>query len=192
MKTMLLSLASILMLCGCGGLRLPASEAQKENAWLHWRTTQLAADTAKAEETSGTLQGLTSLSHQQSEAFVADAGVPKQIPAQADAETILASAPAVALQAKDDAARRIDPWAAADGVLDAGIGIAGLLGGAWGLKAMQFLKNAREKTVALKEIVEGNELFKQVNKEAVGSFKEAHNGQSAATQRIVTELRKAG
>lgn len=192
MKRTIMLLTVVCLLGGCEAIRPAATEAQKANAWLHLRTTQLAADKATAEDTSPALQGLTALSHRQSQAFVMDYGVPREMPEQADAEAILAAAPAVAAQATEDAAKRIDPWAAADGLLEAGIGIAGLLGGAWGLRAAQWIRTAREKTRALQEIVEGNELFKQANQKALDAFKDAHCRQSPATQRIVTELRKAG
>jgi hypothetical protein len=72
-----------------------------------------------------------------------------------------------------------------------GIGIAGIIGGMYGLRAGQFLKCARDKSQALKEIIEGNELFKQLNAEASRDFKEAHKNQSPITRGLVTEI-KAG
>ena len=41
---------------GCDSLRFAPTETQKQNAWLHNRTTQLAADMAKAEEVSPSLK----------------------------------------------------------------------------------------------------------------------------------------
>jgi hypothetical protein len=51
------------------------------------------------------------------------------------------------------------------------------------------LRQAREKSAALKEIVAGNELFKQLYPEQAERFKEAQAKQSAATKQIVTELK---
>ena len=44
-----------------------------------------------------------------------------------------------------------------------GIGIAALFGGVYGVRAAGFLKQAKEKSSALREIIEGNELFKKGN-----------------------------
>lgn len=192
MKTTMFLLIAAAVLSGCGAFRLPATEAQKENAWLHRQTTQLAAEQAQKEAASPELQGLTALAHQQSMAFVIDAGLPRQTPDAPDVKALFAAAPATAAQAAEDAARRFDPWDAADGLLEAAIAVAGLVGGAWGLRAAQWIRTAREKAQALREIVEGNELFKQTNREAADAFREAHRSQSPATQRLVTELRKAG
>ncbi len=77
----------------------------------------------------------------------------------------------------------------ADGVMELGIGLAGLLGGVYGIRATQFLKQTREKSAALKEIIEGNELFKQSNPSQAAAFKDAQAGQSAQTRKIVTEVK---
>jgi hypothetical protein len=189
-KTVLL--ATLFFGCGCENFRFLATEAQKQNAWLHLRTTQLTAEQAADETASQTLQDLAAMSAQQSQAFVADCGLPSQVPAAASADQILASAGAVAQQAQADGARRIDPWSAADGLFELGIGLAGLIGGAYGLKAAAFFRQAREKAQALQEIIHGNELFKQVHTESAEAFKEAQENQSPATRRLVTELKTAG
>lgn len=185
-------LTILVFVCGCEGFRQPPTDAQKQNAWLHLRTTELAAERSISEETSETMRGLAALAQEQSEAFVADYGMPKEIGANCDAESILSAAGAVARQARQDSARRIDPWTAADGLLELGIGIAGLVGGAYGLKAAGFLKQAREQAQALKEIIRGNEIFKQLHDESAEGFKEAQKNQSPATRRLVTELKTDG
>lgn len=53
-------------LAGCDSLRFAPNEAQKRNAWLHNRTAIVAAETARAEETSEKLQALTQLGEVQS------------------------------------------------------------------------------------------------------------------------------
>jgi hypothetical protein len=67
--------AAGMLLPGCG-LRYAATEAQNENAWLHWRTCSLAAQQAAEESGSAPLCGLTALAEKQSEAFVLDYGLP--------------------------------------------------------------------------------------------------------------------
>jgi hypothetical protein len=59
----------------------------------------------------------------------------------------------------------------------------------YGTRAARFLKQARAKSKALKEIVEGNELFKRVNDQQAKAFKEAHRAQSHATKQIVAQLK---
>ena len=94
-------------------------------------------------------------------------------------------------QAKADSLRKPDVFEVADGVLDLGIAVAGLIGGVYGIRIAGYLRQAREKSTALKEIVAGNELFKQLWPEQADRFKEAQRKQSAATREIVTQL-KAG
>jgi len=182
----------VLFVCGCGGFRFAATEAQKQNAWLHQRMAQLTAEQAAAETSSKTLQDLAALSALQSQAFIADCGLPERVPSAASAEQILSSAEAIARQAQTDGARRIDPWSAADGLIELGIGLAGLVGGIYGLKAADFFQQAREKSKALREIITGNELFKQMHAKSAPAFKEAHENQSPSTRRLVAELKNAG
>ena len=68
-------LLGLVCLCGCEGLRYAATEAQKENAWVHERVCATAADRAVGENASQTLCGLTELAHERSAAFVTDYGV---------------------------------------------------------------------------------------------------------------------
>ena len=111
---------------GCG-LRYGATEAQRENAWMHARVCAAAAQTAVEEEASARLCALTAL--------------------------------------------------------------AGLLGGVYGVRTARFLQEARDRARALREIVAGNELFKQLYPEQAERFKEAQGRQSAETKKIVTELK---
>lgn len=177
---------------GCGGFRRAATQAQKQNAWLHLRTAQLSAEQAAAEETSALLRNLTALSYEQSRAFAADYGLPEEMPVLTAEEIVAAAAP-LAAQAQNDSiqAAALETWSIADGLLDLGLALAGLLGGAWGLKAAAFFKQAREKSDALKEIVRNNELFKTLYPDAASSFKQAQSAQSPTTRRLVTELKTA-
>jgi hypothetical protein len=188
-KVIILLLASV-VLCGCDALRFAPGEEQKQNAYLHWRVTEMAAQEAVKENTSVQLQGLTGLASQQSQVFVADYGMPKKLPAAESAEQILnCGGAAIAQAAYRQSIERPDVWAMADGVIDYGIGLAGLLGGVYGIRAVQFLKQARDKSQALKEIIEGNELFKETNPLQASAFKDAQKEQSAETRKIVTEVK---
>jgi hypothetical protein len=181
---------------GCGGLRYGATEAQKENAWAHSKVCAMAQETAADEGASERLCGLTGLAAAQSEAFVLDYGLPEN-PSGSDGtahsddelKAVLSEGAAIAETAKADSARRPDAWELADGAMELGLTLAGLLGGVYGTRAAGFLRQAREKSAALKEIVAGNELFKQLYPEQAERFKEAQAKQSAATKQIVTELK---
>src|SRR5512136_1694162 len=156
--------AVALMACGagCDSLRLAPSEQQKQNAWLHNRTAAVAAQTAKAEQGSQELQALTQLSELQSRAFTSYCGLPQEYPpAETTAQILGESNWQLANAAVAESAQRPDPWQVADSVLEFGIGLAALLGGVCGTRAVRFLRDARAQSQALKEIVQGNELFKK-------------------------------
>jgi len=191
MKKVLIVLVSVMVLnAGCDGIKLPASEVQKQNAWLHNRTAQAAAQAASSEQTSENLQKLTTLSETQSRAFVFDYGMPEQLPNTWSDENILSQGNFDRAQAAmSDSQRRDNLWNAADGAMDLGIGLAGLLGGVYGLKIAGFLTTARARSKALREIIKGNEVFKQISTGSIDEFKQAHQGQSQQTKQIVTEIR---
>lgn len=184
-------LVMMLFVCGCDGLRFAATEAQKENAWRHTQVCAMASEMAVDEAASETLCGLTELAAEQSGAFVIDYGVPSELPMAGDTAAVLSQGGAVAKAAQVDAAVRPDAWMLADHALELGIALAGLVGGVYGVRAAGYLKTAREKSKALKEIVIGNELFKQMYPEQAERFKEAQQKQSAPTKRLVVAA-KAG
>ena len=64
-----------------------------------------------------------------------------------------------------------------------------MLGGVYGTKAVRFLKDARGKSNALKEIIAGNELFKKQNQTQADAFKQAHQNQSPQTRQLVAEMK---
>ncbi len=180
----------IFLIAGCESLRFAPSQAQKENAWLHSRTTQLAADLAQTENTSEKLKGLTRLSATQSLAFTGYYGMPKQPPTANTANEILAqSSWLLAEKATSDAAQRPDTWELADSVIELGIGIAALFGGVYGTRAVSLLKQAKDKSKALHEIIVGNELFKRQHTEAASAFKSAHQNQSPQTRQLVAQMK---
>jgi len=190
-KIVIMMLLSVcFLLTGCDSLRFAPTQKQKQNAWLHNKTTEAAAELAKVENTSEKLQNLTHLSQLQSREFTSYYGLPKQFPPAETDEAILSQANfQLAHSALTDAANRPDVWQVADAGLELAIGIAAILGGVYGTRAVQFLKLAKTKSEALKEIVQGNELFKKQNQDSTQAFKDAHKSQSPQTRQIVAELK---
>jgi len=179
-----------LLICGCDSLRLAPSEQQKQNAWLHHRTASAAAQMARAESASQDLQALTGLCEQQSLAFTSYCGLPKEYPpAQTTQDLLSQSSWQLASTALTQSSERPDPWQVADSMLELGIGILALLGGIGGTRAVRFLQDARTKSQALKEIVQGNELFKKQNGDQSEAFKAAHQHQSPETRQLVTAMK---
>lgn len=179
-----------LLLAGCDSLRFAPTEAQKQNAWLHNRTAIVTSETARAEETSQTLQALTQLGEVQSRAFSAYCGLPKEFPPAETAEDVLAESNfQLAGTALQESTERPDAWQVADSMLEMGIGICALLGGVYGTRAVGFLRQAKTKSNALHEIIAGNEQFKKQNQAQAISFKQAHQNQSPQTRQLVTAMK---
>jgi hypothetical protein len=186
----LISSFSMCLICGCDSLRLAPGEQQKQNAWLHNRTAAAAAQTAQAEPTSQELQALTKLSELQSRAFTSYCGLPKEYPlAETTQEILSQSSWQLADTALAQSSERPDPWQVADSMLELGIGICALFGGIGGTRAVRFLRETRTKSQALKEIVQGNELFKKQNQDQTPAFKAAHQHQSPETRQLVTAMK---
>ena len=182
----------VILAMGCDTLRFAPGQSRKQNAWLHNRTTQLTADLARGEETSRQLQELARLSEIQSRAFTADYGLPDEFPPADNVEQILSSPSFdLAESAVRASAQRPDVWDVTDGAIELGIAVAGLVGGMYGIRASQFLKRAKTKSKALREIVGGNEIFKREHSESAAAFKAAHNIQSPQTRKLVAELKIA-
>lgn len=178
------------VLTGCSTLRFAPSEAQKQNAWLHNRTATIVAQTAKAENVSQVLQALTQLGEKQSQALTAYYGLPEEFPPAETAEEILSKSNwQLAETALQEGSDRPDPWQVADSMLELGIGISALLGGVYGTRAVRYLKDARNKSKALKEIIAGNETFKKQNASSATAFKQAHNTQSPQTRQLVAQMK---
>lgn len=186
----LYAIAGVLLLTGCESMRFGVNEGQKENAWLHNRTAAAAAQVAEVQGSSAELQDLTELSELQSRAFAAHFGLPKEYPAAGTVDDILAdSNRQLAKEAIEDSKARPNAWDVADAGMELGIGIFAVLGGVYGTKATKFLKDARAKSKALKEIIAGNELFKNANQKQAETFKQAHATQSPETRRLVTQMK---
>lgn len=182
---------ALLLIAGCDQLRFAPNEIQKQNAWLHQKTSQAAATQAKTEEASPVLQSLTSHAAAQSEAITAYYGPPKELPPAATNEDILSESNlTLTVAARQANLARPDPWDIADNLLEVGIAVAGLFGGALGVRAVKTFQEAREKSNALREIVQGSELFKQNNPQAAQEFKTAQASQSPATRQLVAQLKQ--
>jgi hypothetical protein len=150
----------------------------------------MAAQTARAEQTSEKLQALTELSELQSQAFTSYFGLPKEFPQANSAEQVLAESNwQLAQMASAESAERPDTWQVADSVLELAIGVCALFGGVYGTRVVRFLRDAQTKSKALKEIIEGNELFKKQNESSVAAFKQAQQNQSPQTRQIVAEIK---
>jgi hypothetical protein len=179
-----------LFLSGCETFRFAPGEAQKQNAWLHNRTAMLTAQAACDENSSEQLQALTKLSELQSRAFTSYYGLPKQFPHAESVEDILSESNiALTNTALMESADRPDLWQAADNGLELAIGIFALFGGVYGTKAVSFLKQAKTKSTALKEIINGNDLFKKQNAESAQAFKQSHASQSPQTRQLVAQMK---
>ena len=190
MRKLLVAVVLVLLFSGCDSFRFAPGEVQKANAWLHNRTAQMTADAAKDEGASSELVAIAALSELQSRAFVADYGMPGEFPAAATVDDVLSgSAEAIAMSAVSLSSDRPNVWDMADGLIEIGVAIAGVLGGVYGIRATQFLRRAGEKSKALREIIEGNELFKRQNTEAAEPFKQAHKTPSPTTRQLVTQLK---
>jgi len=183
-------LAAMLLAGGCSdALRFAPSEAQKQNAYLHSRTLQLAASEAVQEQAGEPLVRLTQAADLQADAMLAYFGLPKQLPPTEAIEDLLSEEnAAVTSQAHDEAMQRPDPWDVTDNLLEFGIALAGVVGGVYGTKAAATLSTAKQKSQALREVVQGNQLFMVHNPEQAPALKAAQ-AQSPATQKLVTEIK---
>ena len=189
-KFLFIIILQIIFASGCSTFRPAATEMQKQNAWLHNRTAQVLATTAEVENSSQKMLSLSKLNNAQSQAIVYDYGLPKQLPQADTTEQILSDASwQIAESAMADSINKPDAWDIADAALELGIGVAALLGGVYGVRFAGFLRSARTKSRALREIIKGNEIFKNQNAELTSAFKNAQKNQSPETRQIVAELK---
>ncbi|MHC4746803.1 MAG: hypothetical protein ACYS18_05715 [Planctomycetota bacterium] len=110
-------------------------------------------------------------------------------PAQTAEDILVESNLQLTQTAISESAQRPDVFEVADNIFELAIGISALLGGIYGTRAVSFLKQARKKSKALQEIIEGNELFKKQNKTYADAFKEAQKSQSAQTRQFVAQIK---
>ncbi len=192
-KLILTSIILIVFVTGCDSFRFAPTEIQKQNAYLHQRTTKLAADTAQKESASNELQALTNLSNLQSKSFTAYFGLPKEIPDFDTIEDVLVQSnfdlASSSFEQSNQRPQVSDFFDAAGSFLDLGIGIAAVVGGVYGTRFVRFLNDAKTKSQALKEVILGNELFKNQNPDSADAFKQAQQLQSPQTRKLVTEIK---
>ncbi len=189
-KTLVTVVGVLCLTAGCDSLRFAPGEKQKQNAWLHNRTAVLAADAAKGEQASEKVQGLTRLSEVQSRAISSYYGLPREFPPADTAEELLSESNfELARTALRESSERPDGWQLADSAMELAIGVCALLGGVYGTRAVGFLRQAKAKSQALREIINGNELFKSQGPDYAEAFKQAHKDQSPQTRQIVTEMK---
>lgn len=170
---------------GCDTLRFAPSESQKQIAYDTFNAAQAVNATGATAGSAATKKLVNGTA-----ATLTYTGVPDN-PTIADYDTTLQTAQA-------DSAKRptIDDVANTfDGVMELGIGLAGVLGGTLGTKAIKALMLARQKAAALKEVVQGNEQFKTWlettgNTEAVEAFRTAQTKvQEIPTEQVVFQIR---
>lgn len=169
-----------IILGGCDSLRFAPSQPMKQSAEI----TFDLAHKVNREGTEPDSQASRQLV-QGTQVALSYMGRPK---VSADAEQF----ETVTIEAQTDAESRPDPWQVADAALELGIGVAALLGGVYGTRAVGFLQQARAKSKALQEIVAGNELFKKkADPMAKSQFKEAQNVRQVtlATKNIVAQAK---
>lgn len=182
-KLMLWAILALGVLVSAGGceeaLRFAPSESIKQTAEL---TNQMA----RKINTEG-IEAQSPASKQMvkgTQVALSYIGRPKEIPEPEQFDII-------SDQAQQDAEKRPDAWQMADSAIELGIGVCALLGGVYGTRAVKFLKDARTKSKALQEIVDGNELFKKSSEQGTASaFANSHNNaQSIETKKIVADLK---
>ena len=189
MRNIVMIMVCVVACGGCSALRLAPDDAQMANAYLLGQSTRAAANLAAGTGADDTLRRLTELSAMQSQAVAEYYGV--VLPDEPNMEYLL-SEDAVLISAKAfKSAAGQTPIKAIDGILEAAIGICGVLGGAFGLKVAAFLTAAKEKSFALQEIIYANEDFKNAYPQYKDVFKQALAAQSPATKKIVTEIKGA-
>jgi hypothetical protein len=178
------------LLSGCENIRFAPDQNQKKNAWLHQQTCEYAADAAREQNVPGELQKLTELSDIQSRAFTAYFGMPDELPRIQSIEDLIGEENfELAYAAAESASQRPDGWQVAEAAMNLGIAISAIVGGVYGTKVACYIKQAKQKAKALKEIIEGNELFKSNNVETADAFKQAHSAQSPETQVLVKQIK---
>ena len=173
---------------GCGSMRFAPGEARKQLA-LKTHMTARAIDAAGADAATpatGQLVEGTAVS-------LSYTGMP--------ADPDISDYPATVAAASADAARRPtadEAFELAEGGLSLVAELAILFGfggvGFGGKKVVDWIALAREKSTALEEIVQGNEIFKKLSDDpAIAAFKDAQTQaqRSPSTPTLVTKLKSS-
>lgn len=186
LKNVFIIAALCIFIAGCSdSLRFAPGESLKQNAELtHNLAVKVNAEGA-APQSEATKQ--LELGTRASVAYI---GRPAEPPDTTQFDTISA-------QANIEGARRPDSsdvFNAAESGLSLAAELLILFGaggaGFGGKKLLDWIALAKEKSDALKQIVQGNEIFKKaVAPEVVDKFKDAQSMQSPATKSLVAELK---
>jgi hypothetical protein len=182
-------LLSCLVLTGCGNLRFAPSESQKQIAFRTYKNAAEVDSTGAEAASPATRQVVEGTA-----AALAYTGMPKAPEVE--------DYPAALEQAQADAVKRpksADVFDAAEGGLSLAAELAILLGaggaGIGGKKVIDWIKIAKDKSNALRDVVNGNEMLmgyleKEKMDTAVNAFKAAQDGeQRMTTKKIVAQLR---
>ena len=173
----------LLVLFTCGGctdvgLRFAPSQAIKANAEL---TNQLARKINNEGTDAGSPASLQIVDG--TTASLAYTGRPNEAPDPDSFSTIND-------QALQDGTERPDVAGTMDSMLELGLGLATLLGGAGGVKLAQNLKTMHAKAKGFTEVVTQNDIFKRVTTpEEWEKFKHVFAAQTPTTRKLVAEVK---
>ena len=173
----------LLVLFTCGGcsevgLRFAPSQAIKANAEL---TNQLARKINNEGTDAGSPASLQIVDG--TTASLAYTGRPNEAPNPDSFSTIND-------QALQDGTERPDVAGTMDSMLELGLGLATLLGGAGGVKLAQNLKTMHAKAKGFTEVVTQNDIFKRVTTpEEWEKFKHVFAAQTPTTRKLVAEVK---
>lgn len=171
----------IMTICGgCTdiGLRFAPSQAIKANAEL---TNQLARKINNEGTDAGSPASLQVVDG--TTASLAYTGRPNEAPDPDSFSTIND-------QALQDGTERPDVGGTMDSMLELGLGLATLLGGAGGVKLAQNLKTMHAKAKGFTEVVTQNDIFKKITTpEEWEKFKHVFAAQTPTTRKLVAEVK---
>ncbi|OXU14256.1 hypothetical protein [Sedimentisphaera salicampi] len=191
MKKSAVIILTALFAGGCGAFRLAPGEVQKQNAHLLGQTIGLTEKQAEAEG-SEKIKELAALASRQQRAVAEYMGTPEK-PAYAESPDSLRSGSAglIAQEAKLQAAAGADSGSLFDPLINLGIALFGIFGGAGAAKAAAAASVVRKKLKALEEVVKGNEIMKKNQPHTKIPFSEAQAAQSKSTKQIVRQVKDA-
>ncbi len=191
MTKKVLPITVCLLVAGCSSIRKAPDSSEKMNAYLLSKTTQAAAETAEDTQAVPKLQSLTGLAARQSKAVLEYYGKPRDIPKTTVDKLLSDETKGISQLAYKNASKADNPHNILNDFLEIAIGVSGVIGGAFGLKATAFLSSAKQKAQALQEIINGNENFKKTYPEYSSLFKKSQKDQSATTKKIVTQVKNS-
>ncbi|MFI4910039.1 MAG: hypothetical protein ACIAQZ_00080 [Sedimentisphaeraceae bacterium JB056] len=188
-KIFMMILMLSVLLGGCSVFKTAPDASQKTNAYLLSKTIGKVSDAACEKEGSEEICQLARLADKQTDAVLEYYGVTKDETELAAGQLLDARVREISQTAYENASASNTATGSVNELLDIAIGICGLCGGAFGIKAVSFLNNAKNKAVALEEIICGNEKFKAEYPKYSELFKQSQSGQSKTTKELVTNIK---